>query len=79
MICWIFDRFFCDGFLQELGLDFLHAVFHISISYTSFTLVSLFAFFDVLNEHPDKTPVMKFWPNGNHLGIPYVTVKGDIL
>ena len=79
MICWCCDRFLCDQFLQNLGLDCLHAVFHVIILYSSFTLVSLFAFFDVIEEHPEKTPVMKFWPNDFKLGFPYVVLKGIIL
>jgi methionine-rich copper-binding protein CopC len=65
--------------LQYYGLDFLHAIFHIIILYSSFTLVSVFAYFDVVEEHPEKTPVMKFWPNDFEMGFPYVALKGIIL
>lgn len=56
--------------------SYLHALFHISISYTSVALCSLFAFFDAVTEYPEKVPTLRFWPNDDTgIGLPYVILN----
>lgn len=81
MACWICDRLLCQQLISSIGLVYLHALFHVSIAYTSFTLCSLFAYFDAVNEYRRGKEfhgvVMKFWPvTDSPLGLPYVIVKG---
>jgi len=73
--CWISDRIFCDLW-SAVNFPYLHGAWHILIAITSYTICVLFAYFDANNEHPDKMPILKFWPSDNfELGVPYVALK----
>lgn len=76
MTCWLCDRLLCQSLRANLGLVYLHAVFHVSIAYTTFTMCALYAYFDAVNEYADRPVVMQFWPmKDSPLGVPYVAVK----
>lgn len=76
--CWVSDRLFCDLWLR-INFPYLHGAWHVLIAATSCTLCVLFAYFDAYNEHYDKIPSLKYWPNDDiEFGVPYVMLKyGD--
>jgi len=75
LICWLTDRFACN-WSWRWGIPSLHALWHILICLGSYSSCVLLAYFDAINEVPEQSPVLKFWPyNSFEFGIPYVFLK----
>ena len=55
----IHDRFFCS-YWAGVGFPYLHGVWHILIFLSSYSSIVLFAYCDVVNHMPDKTPILKY-------------------
>ncbi|RWS04167.1 alkaline ceramidase 2-like protein [Dinothrombium tinctorium] len=78
LTCWLSDRIFCDLW-ASLDFPYLHGAWHILVAITAYTICVLFAYFDANNEHPEKIPILKYWPSDNfELGVPYVSLKKQI-
>ena len=58
LVAWVNDRFFCS-YWAGVGFPYLHGVWHILIFLSSYSSIVLFAYCDVVNHMPDKTPILK--------------------
>ncbi|CAH0592647.1 unnamed protein product [Chrysodeixis includens] len=75
IFCWTIDRMFCDAWLS-IDFPYMHGVWHVLIFIASYTMLVLFAYFNVLEERPEQTPQLKYWPVDDfELGIPYISLK----
>ena len=59
LAAWVNDRFFCS-YWAGVGFPYLHGVWHILIFLSSYSSIVLFAYCDVVNHMPDKTPILKY-------------------
>lgn len=77
IVSWVNDRLFCD-FLTSIRVTYLHAVWHILIFLSSYSLCVLFAYFFVETEKPNKVSYkLKYWPRNDYqfIGIPYIAIN----
>lgn len=75
LTCWILDKFFCDTWWGS-SFPYLHAMWHILIFISSYTICVLFAYYAVKEDHINRIPDLRFWPKNNfELGIPFVSIK----
>lgn len=75
VVCWVNDRLFCETW-SRLNFPYLHGLWHVLIFIAAYTALVLFSYFTVLEERPEQTPILKYWPrNDFELGIPYVSIK----
>lgn len=78
MTCWVNDRMFCSWW-AGVGFPYLHGVWHILIFLASYTVVVLFAYFEVKNNMKWETPVLRYYPSDSfQLGVPYVMLARDM-
>lgn len=78
LAAWVNDRFFCS-YWAGVGFPYLHGVWHILIFLSSYSSIVLFAYCDVVNHMPDKTPILKYFPCDKfELGVPYVFVTDKL-
>lgn len=75
IVCWVLDKTCCDTWWGA-KFPYLHAMWHVLIFLSSYTLCVLFAFYAVREERADRIPDLKYWPSDNfELGIPFVSIK----
>lgn len=75
IVCWVLDRFFCDTWWGS-SFPYLHAIWHVLIFLSSYTMCVLFAYYAVRDECTDRIPDLKYWPSDNfELGIAFVSIK----
>ena len=58
LTAWVNDRFFC-AYWAGVGFPYLHGVWHVLIFLSSYSSIVLFAYCDVVNHMPHKTPILK--------------------
>lgn len=73
---WISDRILCALWLA-IGFPYLHSIWHLLISVTSYGSIVFFAYVDAKSRFGDCHPELKYWPPSpfwerSGLGIPYV-------
>lgn len=79
VFCWVNDRIFCD-FYSSIKFTYLHAIWHILVFISSYSMCVLFAFFYVHDEHPHQNAELSYWPKDQfELGIPYISIRSKTL
>lgn len=76
IVIWVNDRLLCN-FYTSINVTFLHAVWHVLIFLSSYTLCVLFAYFFVESEKPNTMFSLSYWPRNelNFTGIPYIEIR----